>query len=121
MTIQTAFDFALPRGYADGSGAVHKNGRMRLATALDEVEIMGDPRVQANEAYVPILLLSRVVVSLGGVTAVTPQTIGDLFASDLVYLEDLYLRLNSADTLLVGAVCPHCSRQFQLQVAPLAA
>jgi hypothetical protein len=40
-------------------------GRMRLALAIDEVEAMNDERVQVNESYLPILLLSRVVTALG--------------------------------------------------------
>lgn len=119
MTLQMEFEFILPRGYVDGVGRVHQNGRMRLATALDEIEPMQDPRVRANESYLPVLLLSRVVTQLGELTAVTPQVIEGLFASDLAYLQDLYLRLNSAEPVLLGAICPHCSTQFQLQVAPL--
>ncbi|MFQ5401126.1 MAG: phage tail assembly protein [Anaerolineae bacterium] len=119
MMMQTEFEFTLPRGYVDASGHTHKNGRMRLATALDEVEAVQDPRVQANESYLPILLLARVVAQLGTLTAVTPQVIAGLFASDLAYLQDLYMRLNGTERVVVGAVCPHCSTQFQLQVAPL--
>jgi hypothetical protein len=35
--LQTEFDFALPRGYLDSSGELHREGRMRLATAGDEI------------------------------------------------------------------------------------
>lgn len=119
MNVQTEFDFTLPRGYVDASGRVHREGRMRLATALDEIASMEDPRVQASEAYLPVILLSRVVMRLGDLPAVTPQVIEGLFASDLAYLEDLYQRLNSPESVVVGAVCPHCNTQFQLQVAPL--
>lgn len=117
--MQTEFEFTLPRGYLDASGQVHSVGRMRLATALDEIQAAGDPRVQDNETYLPVLLLSRVVTGLGDLPAVTPQVIEGLFASDLAYLEDLYERLNSAESVTVGVVCPHCSTQFTLQVAPL--
>lgn len=118
--MQNEFEFTLPRGYVDGNGQVHRDGRMRLATALDEVEPMGDPRVQNNESYLPILLLSRVVTQLGELQAITPRIVEDLYASDLAYLQDLYLRLNGSDSVVVGAVCPQCSSQFRLQVAPLA-
>jgi hypothetical protein len=119
MTMQTDFEFTLPRGFVDEVGRVHRHGRMRLAMALDEVEVMQDQRVQANAAYLPILLLSRVVTQLGELTSITPSTIGWLFASDLAYLEDLYLHLNSVEHMTIGAICPHCSNRFQLQVAPL--
>jgi hypothetical protein len=113
------FEFELPRGFVDSEGQLHRRGTMRLATALDEIEPLNDPRVQANEAYLVILLLSRVVVRLGDLPAVTPQVIEGLFASDLAYLQDVYQRLNAPASVLVSAVCPHCSTQFQLQVAPL--
>lgn len=119
MNLQTEFKFTLPRGYVDASGHVHREGRMRLATALDEIQSLEDPRVQASEAYLPVVLLGRVVARLGDLPAITPQVIEGLFAADLAYLEDLYLRLNSPEQVVVGAVCPHCSTQFQLQVAPL--
>ena len=92
---------------------------MRLATALDEIEAFQDPRVQSNEAYLPIVLLSRVVLKIGDLPVVTPQIIAELFAADLISLEDLYLRINAHERVILGAVCPACSSQFHVQVAPL--
>jgi hypothetical protein len=120
MVLQTEYDFLLPRGFVDDTGRVHRAGTMRLATALDEIEALQDGRVQVNEAYLPIVLLSRVVIRLGQLAAVTPQVIEKLFASDIAYLEDVYLRLNSQDSVVLGVSCPHCAGQFELQVAPLA-
>ena len=45
---------------------------MRLATARDEIVPLRDPRVRDNEAYLTVLLLSRVVTRLGTVTAGDP-------------------------------------------------
>lgn len=118
--MQTEVEFVLPNGYVDTTGRIHRNGRMRMATAMDEVSAMSDPRVQENPAYLPVILLSNVVVALGDLPSVTPQVIGGIFASDLVYLEDLYQRLNSSKPLVLGAICPHCGMQIQIQVAPLA-
>jgi hypothetical protein len=112
--------FELPHGFIDAEGTVHQRGRMRMATALDEVLALQDARVQRNEAFLPIVLLSRVVVSLGRLTAVTPAIIGNLLAVDILYLQDLYLRLNSLAPLLVNSICPACKSQIQVQVAPLA-
>ncbi len=119
MSIQTEFEFTLPRGYVDASGQVHQQGRMRLATAVDEIEAYEHPGVQQKESYLPVMLLGRVVTQLGTLEQVTPRVIAGLFASDLAYLQDMYLRLNSNDLVMVGAVCPHCQNEFQLQVAPL--
>jgi len=117
--MQTEFEFTLPRGFVDGAGEVHRHGRMRLATAVDEIEAVEHPQVQAKESYLPVILLSRVVTQLGALPEITPQIIGGLFASDLAYLQDLYLRLNSSAPVMVGTVCPYCSHELQLQVAPL--
>jgi len=121
MTLITDFPFTLPRGYVDASGLVHRPGRMRLALAQDEIEAYQDLRVQANEAYLPVVLLSRVVIQLGNLPAVTPQVIEGLFASDLAYLEDLYQMLNNPGRVTLGVVCPQCGTQFQVQVAPIEA
>lgn len=119
MSLQTEFEFTLPRGYVDEDGRLHRRGQMRLATALDEIQSAQDPRVQANEAYLPVLLFSRVVTQLGSLPAVTPRVVERLFAADLAYLEDLYQRLNSHVSTMVSAACPACGAQFHLQVAPL--
>jgi hypothetical protein len=111
--------FTLPHGYTDSAGQIHREGSMRLATALDEIESMQDPRVQVHEANLPLVLLSRVVTGLGDLPAVTTQVIGGLYAGDLAFLEDLYLQLNSAQPFQVGAICPHCGSSFHVPVAPL--
>ncbi len=36
--METEFEFSLPRGFVDFDGNIHREGRMRLATALDEIE-----------------------------------------------------------------------------------
>src|SRR5262245_13091136 len=92
--LQTEFAFELPRGYVDESGAVHKHGVMRLATARDEIMPLRDARVRDNEAYLTILLLARVVTRLGEITDVNAGVIERLFAADLAFLQDLYRRIN---------------------------
>lgn len=119
--METEFEFSLPRGFVDSDGTIHRDGRMRLATALDEIESINDPRILANESYLPVILLSRVITSLGAIAPVTPYVIEHLFVSDLTYLEDLYQKVNTADQVVVGAVCPTCNTQFQLQTSPLGA
>lgn len=119
MSLQTEFEFTLPRGLVDSSGRLHRQGTMRLATAADEIQSVHDPRVQENEAYLPVVLLSRVITRLGELQALPPSMVEGMFASDLAYLEDLYVRLNGQDTVVMTAVCPHCSERIAVQVAPL--
>ena len=62
---QTEFEFILPCGFLDEEGNLHREGVMRRATAADEILPLKDPRVVKNEAYVIVILLSRVVTRLG--------------------------------------------------------
>jgi hypothetical protein len=96
-TLRTEYPFTLPKGFLDGDGVLHRDGLMRLATARDEIEPLRDPRVRENEAYLDLIVLSRVVTSLGTVAHITPKTMEQLFASDLAYLRDLYHVVNFGD------------------------
>lgn len=117
--MQTDFEFVLPRGYLDGHGTLHKEGTMRLATAIDEIAPLRDPRVQANDAYFVVVVLTRVITRLGTITEVTTQIIEQLFAADMAYLQDLYQRLNDPGLSSVPAKCPNCGHEFQQGVIPL--
>lgn len=97
MTLQTEFEFTLPKGYVDQQGTLHRTGTMRLARARDEIEPLRDPRVKENEAYLAVIMLSRVVTELGSVAQVNPRIIEDLFAADLAYLQDFYQLVNFGD------------------------
>jgi len=92
---------------------------MRLARALDEVEPFGDARARANQAYLSILMLSRVIVRLGSIGQVTPGIVGDLFAEDFAYLQELYLRSNSAPAAPAETRCPACGERFELDLAAM--
>lgn len=91
---QTEIEFELPKGYVEDDGTLHRKGVMRLATAADEILPMRDPRVQENEAYLPIIILARVIVRLGTVRHINTGVIEGLYASDLGYLEELYGEFN---------------------------
>ena len=97
-SLQTEFEFTLPRGYVDDDGTVHREGRMRLATAADEIKPLNDPRVQENSSYLTIVLLSRVVTELGTVDDVTTEVIESLFVPDLEHLQRLYEQVNDGTT-----------------------
>ena len=115
--LHTEYAFVLPRGYVDGSGTVHRDGVMRLATARDEIIPQRDPRVRENEAYLTILLLSRVVTRLGSVPQVHTGVIEGLFASDLAFLQDLYRRINQEGHTQASVTCPNCNHGFTVDVA----
>jgi hypothetical protein len=113
--MQTEYDFTLPFGYVDAEGTLHRNGVMRLATAADEIQPLKDPRVQANEAYLIVILLARVMVRLGSVPQVNPKVVEGLYAGDLAYLQELYNRINHTGSR-VSAVCPRCEHAFAVEL-----
>jgi hypothetical protein len=114
--MQTEIAFTLPRGYVDERGAVHREGRMRLATARDEIEPLREVEVRQNQAYLSVLLLSRTITSIGDVTDITPQLVEGLFAADFDHLQRLYERINS-DGDAVGVVsCPACAHEFEVDM-----
>jgi hypothetical protein len=113
--LQTEFEFVLPRGYVSGDGTLHREGRMRLATAADEILPLKDPRVQANPGYLVVILFSRVITQLGTLEVVNPKVVEGLFASDLAYLQDLYNRVNGAGTPSLKVECPYCEQRFEVE------
>ena len=112
---ETEHEFTLPLGYADEEGNLHREGVMRLATAADEILPLRDSRVQNNEAYLVIILLSRVITRLGTLSQVNPKVIEGLYASDLAYLQELYNSMNGNGSLHLKAVCPKCEHRFDME------
>lgn len=93
--LRTEFDFVLPKGLVDDEGTLHREGTMRLATARDELEPLRDPKVRdADDPYLTVIVLSRVITTLGTKSRVTPRDIEGLFAADLAYLQDFYSVVN---------------------------
>jgi hypothetical protein len=115
--LRTEFPFVLPRGYVDEQGETHRAGVMRLATARDEIVPLRDPRVRQTEAYLTVILLSRVITKLGSVDPITPAVIEDLFATDLAFLQDLYRRVNQEGHTQAAVTCPSCDHEFAVDVA----
>ena len=114
--LQTEYKFTLPRGYVDGEGNLHREGVMRLATAMDEIAPLRDPRVRANQAYLTIILLARVITKLGSLPDINTGVVEGLFSADLAYLQDLYQRINEPDAATIAATCPSCGHSFELDV-----
>jgi hypothetical protein len=117
--MRTEVAFTLPRGYVDASGSLHREGTMRLATARDEIEAVREPEVRQNEAYLTVLLLSRVVTRVGDVKDVTPELIEDLYAADFDHLQRLYERLNTDGDAVGTVTCPSCSHPFEVDLTEI--
>jgi hypothetical protein len=114
--LQTEFKFTLPKGYVDQDGTLHRDGVMRLATAMDEIIPLRDSRVKGNPAYLTVVLLARVVTKLGSLHDVNSTTIEGLFSADLAYLQDLYARINQPDVAQISVTCPSCGNVFEADV-----
>jgi hypothetical protein len=112
---RTEFPFTLPHGLADADGAIHRDGAMRLATAFDEIEPLKDPRVRANPGYLVIILLARVITRLGALEHLNTAAVERLYAADLAYLQDFYLRVNSSGHSRLQVNCPHCDGEFEVE------
>src|SRR5919108_2140299 len=115
--MRTEIPFTLPHGHVDPKGRLHRDGTMRLATARDEIEPLRDPDVRQNEAYLSVLLLSRVVTKLGDVTDVTPEVIENLYAADFDHLQRLYERLNMDGEAVGSVTCPECKHAFEVDLS----
>ena len=77
------------------------------------------PRVQSNPGYLVIILLSRVVTRLGSLEFINPKVIEGLFSGDLVYLQELYQRINENGHGRLRVSCPHCQGEFEVETTPL--
>lgn len=114
--LQTEFEFTLPKGYVGTDGSLHKQGMMRLATAADEILPLRDPRVKANQAYLLVILLSRVITRLGNLPEVNTKVIEGLFSADLAYLQNFYRQINENGHTLLEATCPDCKKTFGVEM-----
>jgi hypothetical protein len=117
MTLQTEFEFSLPRGYVDTEGNLHKKGRMRMATAMDEIAPLRDLQVKSNQAYLAVILLSRVITKLGSLPEINTGVIEKMFSADFAYLQDFYRRINENGTTAISTTCPKCNQEFEVDLA----
>ena len=113
-TLQTEFEFVLPKGYIDSNGVLQREGVMRMATAIDEITPLRDPRVRNNEAYLVVMLLAQVITRLGTLEKVTPAMVEQFYAADIAYLQDLYQQINDVGVRKVTLWCPNCGHEAHI-------
>ncbi len=119
--LQTEYEFTLPKGFVDFQGNLQRDGVMRLATAMDEITPMRDPRVKQNEAYLSIIILSRVITRLGDMKDVNTGTMEGMFTSDLSYLQEFYRSINEGGSPIGRVACPSCKSEFDVEPGELMA
>jgi hypothetical protein len=81
---------------------------------------LNDLRVQSNEAYLVIVLLARVITSLGTLPQVNTSVVENLFAADLAFLQEFYRQINETGKTTRPVLCPHCNGEFEVDLAGLA-
>jgi hypothetical protein len=96
---------------------VHRHGRMRLATARDELRPQIDLRVKENPGYLSVVLLSQVITQLGTVREVHAGVVEQMYATDIAFLQDFYRRINSEGHTRAGVSCPSCGTAFEVDLA----
>jgi len=111
---KTEFEFILPKGFVDKDKNIHRKGVMRLSTAKDEIAPLQDYRVKNNEAYMTVILLSRVIVKLGDLKNVDTSVIERLFSVDLDFLQRFYQKINSEESSTIHLKCPNCENEFEI-------
>ena len=112
----TEYEFELPRGYVDSNGDVHKRGKMRLATAGDEISATRDPRVLSNPSYLTVVVLAKVITELEGMPTIVPNIVERFFTADLAFLQDMYQRINNVEPPTMQVVCPDCGKIFEVPI-----
>lgn len=115
----TEFPFTLPQGLRDPDGGLHREGTMRLSTAVDEIAPLKDPRVQSNPGYLVIILLSRVITRLGTLEFINPKVIENLYSGDLMFLQSMYRRINEQGHTRALVACPFCEGKFEVETATM--
>jgi hypothetical protein len=105
--IRMEFPFLLHIGFVDNQGQLHREGVMRRATAGDEIAALSDIRVRNNSAFLPLIVLSSVIVRLGSHEALSVLDIQNLYLPDFNYLQSFYNEVNniveeSATSALAG-------------------
>lgn len=114
---KTEFEFVLPKGLIDTHNTIHRQGKMRLATAKDEIVVEKNTLAKNNPAYGGLILLSRVITQLGTLSEITPDLLENLFSHDLAYLREFYNRVNQQGDITIPVQCPHCTSPFKVDLA----
>lgn len=96
----TTFKLFLPIGLVDANGIIHQEGLIRLTTGEDELYLQKDSRILDNPAYGLLVILSRVILSIGNIPTLTPEILEGLFLPDLNYLQEVYNQINPPEAAL---------------------
>ncbi len=113
MQIRNEFRFTLPKG----TGIKTENGRkvtgiMRLVKVSDIVGIERDSTVQKNSGAFYIVLLAKVITSLGAERNINRNTIEKMHPVDFAFLVDFMHEINHQIIKKIPLKCPHCNTEY---------
>ena len=113
MQIRNEFRFTLPKG----TGIKTENGRkvtgtMRLVKVSDIVGIERDSTVQKNSGAFSIVLLAKVITSLGAERNINRNTIEKMHPVDFAFLVDFMHEINHQVIKKIPLKCPHCNTEY---------
>lgn len=113
MHIRNEFRFTLPKGIGIKTEGTHKvAGTMRLIKVKDLVEIERDGTVKKNSGAFYVVLLSKVITSLGTERSINRGTIEKLSPIDFAFLVDFMHEINHQVIKKIPLKCPNCQTEF---------
>ena len=115
----TIYEFELPKGYVDANGTIHKRGKMRLATAGDEISAARDPRVLSNPAYLAIVVLSKVIVEIAGVEIISTPLLEQRYTCSTQQILPICRICTSGSMTWRSRLCSASARSAGTDLRPL--
>ena len=113
MKIRTEFRFTLPKGTGIKTEGGHTvSGTMRLVKVKDIVSIERDSSVQKNTGAFYVVLLSKVIESLGAEKSINRNTIEKLNPVDFAFLVDFMHEINHQIIKKIPLKCPNCQTEY---------
>lgn len=99
--MEEGFEFKLLKGLLDANRELHRQGKMRLLTAKDEL-IVQELSSQNPNIDLVFLLLAQAIAQLGNLTKVTTYQLEQLFLPDFIYLQNLFTNLQPQNVTASG-------------------
>lgn len=112
------YKFNLPLGITNENGEIFKAGVMRLATAMDEIEIQSGEKNHIDPKYRDLEMLSKTIVSIEGIGTISAEQLEELFEVDFIYLQIFFNELNGESESL-SIKCPNCGKSKDIKITDL--
>ena len=105
--------FTLPRGYKDKSGAIHKEGVLRIPNGFDREIVI--PLFKKNSATATTMLLTR-IMSFNDGAVIIPDLVANMSLRDREYLEKLVNENTFGIDMSVEITCTSCGADLSGEI-----